>query len=214
MGDGQWFPERTKEEREQDEQRYREEKRINELHKKNVCEFLKSVDADTVNKLKIIKNQYKEYEQLTYTTERDIKMKINLLEEEMVMVRNSINETNKELKKISDSKVTAFFTTESTIANLKSDQKSLTDELIRLENQVKRLNEKSINIKNANSFVDNLFQAYRNYLGINTNTNKLYISDFYSYLDNCKVVNTNDTLIKNKYLKYKQKYLNLKNKLN
>jgi DNA repair exonuclease SbcCD ATPase subunit len=131
----------------------------------------------------------------------------------MGMLRNSINEINSELEKISNSKFTAFITSKSTIANLNSDLKSLTNELNTLDSRVKRLNEKLINIKDSKAFVDDLHQAY-----LGKNSSRLSTSDFFSYLDNCQVIvqdaNTNNTLIKNKYLKYKQKYLNLKNKIN
>ena len=82
----------------------------------------------------------------------------------------------------------------------------------RLKKQLNDLNDKYLHIYTTEVFVNGVYSTYISNMGINEE--EFPVSEFFSYLLTCEVVNTNDTLIKNKYLKYKQKYLNLKNKLN
>ena len=166
MGDGQWVPEKMT-----------EQIRIKDVHKKNVCIFLNSVDTDTVNKLNIIKQRYKDYDQLTYINEDDIQKRIHVTEQEIEVVKNRITKINDELKNILNSKFMTMITSKNTINDLNSKLENLTSELKLLENKVKSSKEQSNNIKNTIKFVKDLYEAYHRNV-----SNKLYISDFFFIL--------------------------------
>ena len=162
--------------------------------KRIICEFLNSINYDIVVKLKTIKQQYPIYNQFRANIE---------------MINGRINDATKDLK-----------------WSFKQNTKDvLNQNLTNLRAQLEY-------VTISKSFVDNTYNDYIIYGG------KLSVSEFFSEssycevlvhttaqvvdIDNAKIVNTNTyngtlveaTRIHNKYLKYKQKYLNLKNKIN
>jgi hypothetical protein len=176
--------------------------------KKSVCDFFNSLDDYYVRRLKETKKLFTNYEQFDEKTIFD----------------------TMDLKKKTEKELKSIFT-------IREDTKK------RLNSEVELLIDKASNTYSANTFVEDLYKTYARHMGINTREDenikdykKIFpISEFFSYLVNCeKVVDTNnvvlnvttgvakgvsngvaeDSRMKNKYLKYKQKYLSLKNKIN
>jgi len=178
------------------------EAREREAQKKSVCDFFNSLDVVYFGRrLKETKQLFTKYEQFD--------------EQAIFATMKDLKETEKELG--------SFLTfRDETIQRLNSKRDLLSDKVSKMYS--------------ANTFVEDLYKTYARSKGI-TFTNdeigdkklvaskKVFpVSDFFSYLNNCelvntkvvntKVVNTKDIEFKNKYLKYKQKYLSLKNKIN
>jgi hypothetical protein len=178
-----------------------------EAQKKNMCDFFNSIDNNTAVQLKKIKQQYNSY----YTfSDRNI-----------IIINDKINKTNEELN--------SMFTFKQTTKD-------------RLNNELRNLEAQLLDIHNSKALVDSVYNNYKNYHG--NGSIKLSIAEFFSELSNCEYIvhttaevvddpknvqvvnaevvngkfNNNNmveaTRIRNKYLKYKQKYLNLKNKIN
>jgi hypothetical protein len=152
--------------------------------KRIICEFFNSINYNSVVELKRIKERYPNYDQFRVNIE---------------MINNHINDTTKNLK----------------WSFIQTTKDALNQNLTNLRAQLADANISKL-------FVDNIYNDYREYGG------KLSIYEFLSEFSNCEVivnttaqyVSTDDvalaeaTLIRNKYLKYKQKYLTLKNKIN
>jgi len=230
MGDGQWYDEReynTPEARKKREEYNKERERAIEAEKKDICDFVKRLNDDTINSLnKFKQKKYKEYELNSNTAFAKIKDRLD----KKSMIENDI----KDIKEKLNSRISTFFISENTIKELKKTLEDLTSKLEPLNSDL----EKYQTIYDTMKFVEQLRLKYYNEKNTHPN-NGLDTIDFFSYLVNCETIvhttaeyattdavvvdtntNTNDvalaeaTRIHNKYLKYKQKYLNLKNKIN
>ena len=175
--------------------------RAREAEKKDICDFVKRLDADTVNKLNEIKQKNYSHNELKSSSSKRDEMQYEILLKQ------------KDIKDINE-KISYFFISSDTKKELNNKRDGLTATLTSLTSNL----EKFKNICKVNVFVDKLRINYNNY----KYNNNLDESSFYSYLLDCDVITYATTTnyveennrMKNKYLKYKQKYLSLKNKIN
>ena len=165
---------------------YAAERERKEAQKKSICNFVNSLDYKEATLLKTIKQQYNEYSDLNKT---------------ITNINNNISNITNELNSIL------------TIRQTTKDK--LNQQLTDLRRQLRDVGYYKL-------VVDNNFDNYRNINEL------LSISEFFSDLNSCEIIpharaevlNTNGVpvaeaiRIRNKYLKYKQKYLSLKNKIN
>ena len=147
-----------------------------------------------LNEIKQKKYPYHKIES-SKTKKEDTNYEIYLIEKKIKNINGTL-----------DSKINKFFTFDSTINELNIERADLTTKLERLNSNLKEFNDKY----EVYLFVNNLYNTY--------NHTKLDKDIFYYYLLDCDVITDTTTVagdnMKNKYLKYKQKYLSLKNKIN
>jgi hypothetical protein len=180
----------------------------NEAQKKIVCDFLNSIDYSKVVRLKEIKQRYNSYEKISE----------NIINPKPLGHAYTIDDIGKKnTGPLVDSIVDINNKLKSILTIRQTTKDSLNQQLTSLMAQLN-------DIINSKSFVDNIYDEYSRIPNA-----RLSVGNFFSLLDDCEVlvpttaefINQNNSVetaearvFKLKYLKYKQKYLNLKNKVN
>jgi hypothetical protein len=198
---------------------------INKRAKEIVCEFFNSLDNDTLKQLKLIKERYSKYVEFD-TTIRDITSNI-------VNYNKTIKTDTAELK-------SSFTFFKDTKEGLTRNISTLNQRIINLKTNLTDINNSKLFIDNLYLKYKDYVRNNMNNKTWETSQHTLDVYTFFSRLVSCerivhttahvvhtptvKVVakttsnnveaKTEATLIRNKYLKYKQKYLSLKNKIN